>query len=288
MRLLGLSILLFFFFYTIKIPKLSAETDNQNTDIISFVDSLSKMLCPSIKEELRVKPFDEFVKLQIDTTKFDRECLNNFHNFYNYFYSLDNLEEKYLEYYNIIGLAGRSADLPLLIEKVNLRAVYTIIQGEKFNYSTWHKIYKVNFEIIDKQYDSLSILDTLYRRYIPKDIEEAARICISQLSQEDIKRISQYHSDEDCFWSELELSGKIIRKEFLLFLRPRLTKYFEERINTGNPFVISGLIIVNSRNLLKREKFDFVEFYQKIKDFDVPFNVKPIKGKKALNFDDRE
>lgn len=288
MRLLGLSILLFFFFYTIKIPKLSAKVDKQSTDIISFVDSLSKMLCPSIKEELRVKPFDEFEKLQIDTTKFDNECLNDFQKFYNYFYSLDKIEDKYLQYYHIKGLAGRSADLPMLIEKVNLRSVYSIVQGEKFNYSTWHKIYKVNFEIIDKQYDSLSTLDTLYGMYIPKEIEEAAQICIQVLSQEDIKRILQYQNDDDCFWNELELSGKIIRKEFLLFLRPRLTKYFEERINTGNPFVISGLIIVNSRNLLKGDKFDFIRFYQKIKDYDVPFNVKPIKGEKALNFDDRE
>lgn len=112
--------------------------------------------------------FEEFVKLSIDSTKYDEECLNNFRKFYNYFYSLDNLEEKHVQYYNISGLGGRSVHIPSLIDYVNLKSVYTKLNKERFNYVKWHKIYKKNYNNIELQHDSLTKLDTLYGVYIPK------------------------------------------------------------------------------------------------------------------------
>ncbi|OGU58038.1 MAG: hypothetical protein A2X64_00450 [Ignavibacteria bacterium GWF2_33_9] len=265
-----------------------AEERNENQNIVTFVDSLANLLCPEIQEELKKQPFEKFEKLQIDSTKYSKECLEGYHNFYNYFCSLDILEEKYLEYYHIIGLAGINAELPFLIDKVNLKAIYSKILGERFNYVKWHKIYKDNYKIIDKQHDSLSYLDTLYGIYIPKDIEETISICKKILMAEDIERIMSYTNDDDCFWNEIVLSGKTIRKEFLLFLRPRLTSFFEKELNTVNPFVISGLIIVHLRNSIKNEKFDYINFYKKIRDYDALNNRIPIKGKKVINMDDRE
>lgn len=83
----------------------------------------------------------------------------------------------------------------------------------------------------------------------PKNIEEATKICRKILSRQDIKRILDYQNDDDYFWSELKLSGKVIRRELLLILRPKLTNYFEERINTVNKFVVFGVRITNLRNI---------------------------------------
>ncbi len=267
---------------------LKAEYRNSNKNIISFVDSLANLLCPEIQEELRKESFEEFVKLKIDTTKYDKECLDGYHKFYNYFYSLNSLEEKYLEYYNILGTAGTGADLPFLMDKINLKAIYSILQGEKINISKWYKIQIYYSKIIDQENDSLSSLDTLFGVYIPEDIDDTYEICLKLLSKKDIERIMNYKNDDECFWNEIVLSGKTVRREFLLFLCPRLTRYFEEKIKTGNPFVISGLIILNLKNKLRNENFDFSKFYLTIKDFVIPSNVKPIKGIKVLNMDDRE